>query len=62
MMDHTLPPVKKWAVINDDNTILLVTSSRYIASWYQAVYRQVKPPNNYRIGCDKQPIFRKELK
>ena len=60
MMDHTLPPVKKWAVINDNNTILLVTSSRYIASWYQAMYRQAKPPHDYRIGCDKQQTFEKE--
>jgi len=60
MMDYTLPPVKKFAVVNDDNTILLVTSSRYIASWYQVVYNQVRPPDNYRIGCDSQPIFNKE--
>jgi len=62
MMDHTLPPVKKFAVVNDDNTILLITSSRYVASWYQIVYDQVKPPNTYRIGCDNQPIFEKEIK
>ena len=61
MMDHTLPPVKKFAVVNDDNTILLVTSSRYIASWYQIVYEKIKPSHNYRIGYDNQPIFKKEI-
>ena len=62
MMDHTLPPIKKWTVKNEDNTILLVTSSRVLASWYQNRYNQEKPPHNYRIGCDKQSIFKKELK
>ena len=58
-MDIDMPPQKKYAVVNDEDTILLITSSLQIASWYQIVYHKLKPPHNYRIGCDHPPIFRK---
>ena len=54
-----MPPQKKYAVVNDNNTILLVTSSLTIASWYQILYNKLKPPHDHRIGCDYPPIFRK---
>ena len=59
MMDIDMPPIKKYAVVNDDDTILLITSSLQIASWYQIVYDKLKPPHDLRIGCDCPPIFRK---
>jgi len=60
MMDITLPPIKKYAVVNENNTILLVTSGLQIASWYQVMYDKKKPPSNYRISCVDNNIFRKE--
>ena len=59
-MDITLPPIKKYAVVNENNTILLVTSGLQIASWYQVMYDKKKPPSNYRISCVDNNIFRKE--
>ena len=60
MMDITLPPIKKYAVVNENDTILLVTSGLQIASWYQIMHDKEKPPSNYRISCVDKKIFRKE--
>ena len=49
MMDHTLPPVKKFNVYNEYGDILLVTSSKYIASWYQSMYNKKDSPRLYKI-------------
>ena len=59
MIDINMPPQKKYAVVNDNDNILLVTSSLTIASWYQILYNKLKPPHDHRIGCDYPPIFRK---
>ncbi|WP_286930387.1 hypothetical protein [Marinobacter sp.] len=60
MMDVDLPPVKKYAVVNDEDTILLITSGLQIASWYQLMYDKNKPPSDYRISCVDNNIFRKD--
>tara|TARA_Y100001938_G_C8092440_1_gene435862 strand:- start:151 stop:315 length:165 start_codon:yes stop_codon:yes gene_type:complete len=35
MIDPTMPPVHKFAVVDKNNTIKLITSNKHIATWYQ---------------------------
>ena len=44
-----LPPLKKFNVYNEYGDILLVTSSRYIASWYQTMYNMKESPKLFKI-------------
>ena len=44
-----LPPLKKFNVYNEYGDILLVTSSRYIASWYQSMYNMKESSKLFRI-------------
>ena len=61
MMDITLPPIKKYAVVNKDDTILLVTSGLQIASWYQLIFNKQNLSSEYRIETvSKDKIFSKE--
>jgi len=52
MMDVDLPPVRKFKVVDDHGTILLITSGIMTASWYQLHYDKAKPPKGHRINCD----------
>ena len=61
MMDITLPPIKKYAVVNKQNTILLVTSGLQIASWYQLIFNKQNLSSEYRIETvSKDKIFSRE--
>ena len=61
MMDITLPPIKKYAVVNKEDTILLVTSGLQIASWYQLIFNKQNLSSEYRIETvSKDKIFSRE--
>ena len=61
MMDITLPPIKKYAVVNKQDTILLVTSGLQIASWYQLIFNKQNSSSEYRIETvSKDKIFSRE--
>ena len=61
MMDITLPPIKKYAVVNKQDTILLVTSGLQIASWYQLIFNKQNLSSEYRIETvSKDKIFSRE--
>tara|TARA_B100001115_G_C15671805_1_gene324407 strand:- start:322 stop:552 length:231 start_codon:yes stop_codon:yes gene_type:complete len=38
MIDPTMPPVNKFAVVDKNNTIKLITSNKTIAKWYQKLF------------------------
>ena len=38
MIDPTMPPVNKFAVVDKFNSIKLITSNKQIASWYQMMF------------------------
>ena len=44
-----LPRLKKYNVYNQSGNILLVTSSKYIANWYQTMYNNKEYPRKFRI-------------
>lgn len=44
-----LPPLKKYNVYNQYGNILLITSSKYIANWYQTMYNEKEAPRLYKI-------------
>tara|TARA_R100000234_G_C4959535_1_gene161139 strand:+ start:387 stop:578 length:192 start_codon:yes stop_codon:yes gene_type:complete len=61
MMDITLPPIKKYAVVNKEDTILLITSGLQIASWYQLIFNKQNLSREYRVEIVNQDqIFSKE--
>tara|TARA_E500000318_G_C3427401_1_gene159728 strand:- start:191 stop:382 length:192 start_codon:yes stop_codon:yes gene_type:complete len=61
MMDITLPPIKKYAVVNKEDTILLITSGLQIASWYQLIFNKQNLSSEYRIETvSKDKIFSRE--
>ena len=61
MMDITLPPIKKYAVVNKEDTILLITSGLQIASWYQLIFNKQNLTSEYRIETvSKDKIFSRE--
>tara|TARA_X000001388_G_C2159065_1_gene95472 strand:- start:18 stop:209 length:192 start_codon:yes stop_codon:yes gene_type:complete len=61
MMDITLPPIKKYAVVNKEDTILLITSGLQIASWYQIIFNKQNLSSEYRIETvSKDKIFSRE--
>ena len=42
MIDPTMPPQYKYAVVDKNNTIQLITSNREIANWYQFLFQTDK--------------------
>lgn len=42
MIDPTMPPVNKFAVIDKKGSIKLITSNKKIASWYQLLFNKDK--------------------
>ena len=39
MIDPTLPPQRKFVVVDKNNTVQLITSNREIANWYQFLFQ-----------------------
>ena len=40
MIDPTMPPVNKFAVIDKKGSIKLITSNKKIATWYQVMFNR----------------------
>jgi len=39
MLDPTMPPQRKFVVVDKNNTVQLITSNRKIANWYQFLFQ-----------------------
>ena len=39
MIDPTMPPQRKFVVVDKNNTVQLITSNREIANWYQFLFQ-----------------------
>tara|TARA_B100001939_G_scaffold272489_1_gene240263 strand:+ start:60 stop:215 length:156 start_codon:yes stop_codon:yes gene_type:complete len=39
MIDPTLPPQRKYVVVDKNNIVQLITSNREIANWYQFLFQ-----------------------
>ena len=59
MNDITLPPTRRHVVVDDYDTILLITSGIVSASIYHNAYNKIKPPKNYFINVLPGDIFTK---
>ena len=51
MVDVDLPPIRKFKVIDEHGSILLITSGILTASFYQTQYNKQKPSKKHRINC-----------